>query len=250
MTQAVYEFPLKEKVRNYLRIEQILAQIKAGAAQSEGDSQRYFFEQLFTLLDLFDRLDLRTDIIKDLDSHEKNLVVWSQHPQIDNNALQQTLRSIVHLRDTLKTCKKFGTALKEDKFLASIKQRFSIPGGTCNFDLPNLYFWLQQPLDERQANMRSWLDELAILDNAISIALSFLRERGKLQPLVAKGGFYQGVAEDKVELIRVECDVNGGYYPTLSGNKYRFALRFLWFSPSENQSSAVESDIQFAMANC
>ena len=31
MSEAVFEFPLKEKVRNYLRVEQLLGQLKSTA---------------------------------------------------------------------------------------------------------------------------------------------------------------------------------------------------------------------------
>ncbi|MAD10065.1 MAG: cell division protein ZapD, partial [Alteromonas sp.] len=124
---TVYEFPLKEKVRNYLRIEQLMGQLKLGAAGLDNGLSLYFFEQLFTLLDLFERIDIRTDIIKDLDGHEKNLVHWSQLPNIDNEALQQTLKTIINVRDQLKVSKKISAVLRDDKFLASIRQRFAIP---------------------------------------------------------------------------------------------------------------------------
>lgn len=250
MADTVYEFPLKEKVRNYLRIEQLMAQLKSGAAVSSPQLQLYFFDQLFTLLDLFERIDIRTDIIKDLDAHEKNLQHWAQHPNIDAGALQQTLDSIVSLRDQLKLGKKFGTDLKEDKFLASIRQRFAIPGGALSFDLPNLHFWLHQPVEARQDIMKQWLLTLVNVDETIALCLSFLRERGQFKPYTATNGFYQGVAEDKNELIRVRCAIDEGFYPTLSGNKYRFALRFMWLNPEAGQSASVDEDIRFALASC
>ncbi|AXR07480.1 cell division protein ZapD [Salinimonas sediminis] len=250
MSDTVYEFPLKEKVRNYLRIEQLIAQLKSGASAPSAQLQMYFFDQLFTLLDLFERIDIRTDIVKDLDAHEKNLVYWSQHPNIDSSALENTLRSIVNLRDKLKSCKKFGTELKEDKFLSAIRQRFAIPGGACSFDLPNLHYWLGQPGESRQDTMKSWMLTLVNVEEAIAICLSFLRERGQFRALNATNGFYQGVAEDKNELIRVRCTVDEGYYPNLSGNKYRYALRFMWFTPEPGKSSSVDDDISFSLAAC
>ena len=163
MSEAVFEFPLKEKVRNYLRVEQLLGQLKSSASSESPQLQTVFFEQLFELLDLIERLDLRSDMSKDLDAHEKNLVYWSQHPKIDSAALEQALKTIVTLKQKLKTERRFGSALKEDKFLNAIRQRFAIPGGACSFDLPNLYFWLQQPLAERQAEINGWLHTLSLI---------------------------------------------------------------------------------------
>lgn len=250
MSDTVFEFPLKEKVRNYLRIEQLIAQLKSGASVPSGQVQLYFFDQLFTLLDLFERIDIRTDIIKDLDAHEKNLKHWSEHPNIDAGALQHTLDTIVAKRDKIKMCKKFGTDLKEDRFLASIRQRFAIPGGACSFDLPNLHYWMHQPQEYRQDVMKKWMKTLVDVEETIAICLSFLRERGTFRPVTATNGFYQGVAEDKNELIRVRCSVAEGFYPTLSGNKYRFALRFMWFKAAPDQGTSVDGDVPFSLAAC
>jgi len=250
MSEAVFEFPLKEKVRNYLRLEQLLGQLKSTANVDNTQLQMVFFEQLFELLDLIERLDLRSDMNKDLEAHEKNLVHWSQHPKIDSLALEQALKTVMTLKQKLKSDRRFGSTLKEDKLLSAIRQRFAIPGGTCSFDLPNLHFWLQQPLEKRQREMAQWLDTLTLLDDTITVSLSFIRERGHFHNVIAENGFYQGAAEDKNELIRIKCRVDEGYYPTLSGNKYRYALRFLWFNSSEDQNAAVESNIQFKLAAC
>lgn len=250
MTYAVYEFPLNEKVRTYLRLEQLFKQLNQGVSASEDYQFISFFEALFTLLDLLERLDIRNDILKDIEAHEKNLVHWSQHPKIDTDALQAALQKILKLRDELKHSKKIGASLKEDKFLASIRQRFSIPGGTCSFDLPNLHYWLKQPIENAHQDVRQWLDELKLINDAIDITLSFLRERGRFAEVTAQNGFYQGVAEDKNELIRVYSATNEGFYPMLSGNKYRYAIRFMLFVPSDNGGVAVESDVTFKLASC
>jgi cell division protein ZapD len=88
MSQAIYEFPLNEKVRTYLRLEQLFKQLVHANSATENWQFINFFSSLFTLLDLLERLDLRSDVLKDIEQHEKNLVIWSQHPNIDNEALQ------------------------------------------------------------------------------------------------------------------------------------------------------------------
>lgn len=250
MSQAIYEFPLNEKVRTYLRLEQLFKQLVQAKTATEDWQYINFFNSLFTLLDLLERLDLRTDVLKDIELHEKNLVIWSQHPNIDNEALQHSLQKILRLRESLKGTKKIGADLKEDRFLASIRQRFSIPGGTCSFDLPNLHYWLQQEDGEKHKHVKMWMQELTAIKEAIEITLSFLRERGRFSAFEAEKGFYQGVAEDKNELIRVYCTTNQGYYPMLSGNKYRYAIRFTLFTPTIQGTSAVDSMVTFKLACC
>jgi len=250
MSQAIYEFPLNEKVRTYLRLEQLFKQLVNANSGTEDWQFINFLSSLFTLLDLLERIDLRNDILKDIELHEKNLVIWSQHPDIDNEALQLSLQKILRLRESLKGTKKIGADLKEDRFLASIRQRFTIPGGTCSFDLPNLHYWLRQPPAEKLRCVKGWMAELAAMQAGVAITLSFLRERGRFNPIVAEKGFFQGVAEDKNELIRVISNTDESYYPMLSGNKYRYAIRFTLFSPTLQGRSGVDSVVQFKLACC
>lgn len=250
MSPAVYEFPLNEKVRNYLRIEQLLVQVKTSANGDSKTADIHFFEDLFTLLDLLERLDIRNDIIKDIDAHERNLVHWSQHPKINNDALQQTLQTIIRLREALKTTKKIGSHLKEDSFVSSIRQRFAIPGGACSFDLPNLHFWMNLPQAQRQSMITHWLGSLKVIDDATSLTLSFLRQRGRFENAVANKGFFPGLADDSGELVQVRLDTGSGCYPTLSGNKYRYALRFMQFTHGLEPAKPIDTDLEFQIASC
>jgi cell division protein ZapD len=250
MSQAIYEFPLNEKVRTCLKLEQLFKQLEQGKIASEDWQYINFLDCLFTLLDLSERIDLRNDVLKDIESHEKNLVMWSQYPNIDDDALQFALRKILRLRESLKSNKRVGAELKEDRFLGSIRQRFSIPGGACSFDLPNLHYWLHQPSENKLRDISIWLQELTPIQQAIEMTLSFLRERGRFSATEAEKGFYQGIAEDKNELIRVLSSTDGGYFPMLSGNKYRYAIRFNLFTPTVQGSASVDSKVSFKLACC
>jgi cell division protein ZapD len=250
MPHAIYEFPLNEKVRTYLRLEQLFTQLMQVKQATEQWQYINFLSSLFTLLDLLERVDLRTDVLKDIESHEKNLVLWSQHPNIDNDALQAALQRILRLREQMKGAKKFGSDLKEDRFLAGIRQRFSIPGGTCSFDLPSMHYWLKQPTDYLQNDVNNWMNEVALINSSLEITLSFLRERGRFVDIQANKGFYQGAADDKNELIRVKCATDQGYYPVLSGNKHRYAIRFMLFTPSTQGNTGLGEVVDFKLACC
>ncbi|MDM7859543.1 cell division protein ZapD [Alteromonas sp. ASW11-36] len=250
MSTAVYEFPLNEKVRNYLRIEQLLSQIKSNADAFSASANIHFFEDLFTLLDLLERLDIRNDILKDIDAQERNLVHWSQHPNINNEALQQTLETILRLREALKQNKRIGSDLKEHPFISSIRQRFAIPGGSCSFDLPNLHHWTHLPAEQQAKDKQTWLQTLHVIDNAIALTLSFLRQRGNFTTVEATNGFFPGLSDDRGELVRIKLAVGSGCYPTLSGNKYRYALRFMHFGHGEDASKPVEQTLSFEIASC
>nr|WP_136250310.1 cell division protein ZapD [Ningiella ruwaisensis] len=250
MTIAKYEFPLCEKVRNYLRLEQLFKQLNEVENAKNEFQYLHFFEVLFDLIDLIERLDLRTDFVRDLDLQEKNLVYWSQHPDIDSSALEQALQTIHRLAAEIKTNKKLGSGIREEKFLNNIRQRFAIPGGATTFDLPSLFCWLKQADEIKHKNVQQWRAHLQLVEHSVQMLLSFLRERGRYSTVEAKNGFYQGNVEDKIELIRIKCDNTQGYYPVLSGNKYRYGIKFMALFPEEGSTGALADKIEFEIACC
>lgn len=250
MSVALYEFPLCEKVRNYLRLEQLFAQLnEAKRAQSEYQ-YLYFFEVLFNLIDMVDRLDLRTDFVRDIDAHERKLLHWSQHPNIDNEALEIALQNLTRLGSELKKNKKLGASLRDERFLSNIRQRFSIPGGVTSFDLPSLFCWLKQPNTNKQTDMEKWMKQLSLVDRSLAMLLSFLREKTTFQNMVSKSGFYQGTVEDKIELVRIQCNRASGIYPVVSGSRNRYGVKFMQLNPESGTSGAVTGTIEFQLACC
>ena len=250
MPIAVYEFPLCEKVRNYLRFEQLFKQLAHTATFDSEYESLHFFDVLFTLLDLLERLDIRTDFIRDIDVHEKNLVHWSSHPNIDTSALEEVLKNLHRLLSELKRTNKLGSSLKDDRFLSSIRQRFSIPGGATSFDLPHLFCWLKQSKEVRNKDITLWLNQLALVRENITLLMQFLRERGRYEEVLGTKGFYQGVVTDKIDLIRVRCANSEGYFPVLSGNKYRYGIRFMQLNPEAGSTGGIVDDIKFEIACC
>lgn len=248
MSLVIYEHPLNEKLRTFMRVEHLFAQIDNCKDLQYEFQPMGFFEALFALIEILERSDLRNDLSKELERSEQNLVKWAQHPQICNDVLQETLRKVVSLQSTLGKKHKVCSSLKEDPFLSSIRQRFTIPGGSCNFDLPQLHFWMQQTPQQKYQHIDNWLAQLKSTQQAINILLTFVRERGSFGSIKAKAGFYQDNTEN-IELLRIKYTPAYGAFPTVSGNKYRYAIRFMRLC-DETGKINTDEDIMFSLARC
>ena len=246
--EIVYEHPLNTKIRTYLRIEHLFTQLSGLRATQDEALQLSFFSTLFSLLDVLDRTDIKPDQLKDLERCESQLVQWSRHPAVSDQKLQPLLQQALHYQTDLLRCGKLAVPLKDDKFLGPLRQRFFIPGGTCYFDLPQLHFWYTQPLETRQKSAQDWIGQLQLVERAIGFVLTFIRERGQFQPLVAENGFFQSNTE-QFELLRIRYNTDSGVYPTVSGNKYRFAIRFMQLCDETGRNNC-EKDVSFALASC
>lgn len=250
MSVALYEFPLYEKVRNYLRLEQSFAQLNEAQNAKSEFQYLHFLEVLFNIIDLIERLDLRTDFLRDIDVHEKKLVHWSQHPDIDKDALNQALQTLHRLSGEIKRNKKLGASLRDERFLSNIRQRFATPGGATSFDLPSLFCWLKQDDEPKQADMQQWKLQLDLIENSLQMLLSFLREKARFQAIECKNGYYQGSVEEKIELVRIQCDLSLGIYPVVSGTRNRFGVKFMRLNPPVGSSGAITNMVNCQLATC
>jgi len=248
MTTILYEHPLNERIRNYLKLEQLFAQAQGCLSCDISVSQSVFFNALFAILDTLERNDLRGDLIKDLEKLEQNLVVWSKAPGIDNCALEENLQQTVKLVCQLKSTSPTWWQLKEDKFLASLKQRFAIQGGNSSFDLPQLQYWVNRPQDEYHKDIQHWLSLLSQIQNALNLVLKFIRQRAEFEKISTESGFYQDNGENLV-LLRLRINQKAQYYPTISGNKFRYSIRFML--PCEDNGRRYSNHAtEFELAQC
>ena len=239
----IYDFPLNEKSRTYLRLESLFSQIRDNLESDQSWAHIAFFKGLFDLQELLERGDLRADLIKDLERLGQRLSHWASLPDVDLEQIQRMQQESTQLSRSLLSSPRPGARLKEDRLLGSIRQRFSIPGGLCAFDVPQLHHWLVTPAVGRHQQMQQWLSDINLLMNAISLLLRLWRESGHFSDQVATNGFFQDTAEG-AELIRIRLTGSQSYYPPRSGHKTRFALRFL---PTTEQPIG---DVSFQLACC
>ncbi len=226
MTTILYEHPLNERIRNYLKLEQLFVQVNSCVNADLHANHQAFFNALFTIIDTLERSDIKGELIKDLEKLQQNLVIWSQAPDINSRALDNNLRETVGLVCQLKANNQTWYQLKENKLLASLKQRFAIQGGNSSFDLPQLQFWLHQPTEQVATQIKHWLSLLTNIENSLALVLKFIRQRAEFKLIETESGFYQDSGEGLL-LLRIKVSQHAQYYPTISGNKFRYSIRFM-----------------------
>lgn len=248
MTAILYEHPLNERIRNYLKLEQLFTQVsdclQCGIAISHGT----FFSSLFAIIDTLERNDIRGDLIKDLEKLEQNLVIWSQIPAVDSTIIEENLRSTIALSSQLKKASPQWLQLKDDKFLSGLKQRFAIQGGSSHFDLPQLQFWLNQAPQYIEQQCQQWLSSLAQINQALALILKFTRQRAEFITINTESGFYQDSGEGLV-LLRIKVNAELACYPTVSGNRFRYSIRFVLPCEESGRKYAKQA-MSFQLAQC
>jgi len=248
MSSVLFEHPLNERIRNYLKLEQLFKYLNVSSSGDINASHITFFNALFSIVDTLERNDIRGDLIKELEKLEQHLVVWSQAPDVDTSLLEDNLKQTVALLCDLKKTKQKWLDYRDIKFLTGLKQRFAMQGGTCAFDLPQLHFWLSQDNTSLKNEMQSWINLFSTVFSSLSLILKFIRLRGEFINIDTENGFYQDNGENLL-LLRIKTPENSNFYPTVSGNKFRYSIRFV-MPCNEMGRRYLNQPTNFELARC
>lgn len=250
--KITYEQPLNEKIRTFLRLEFLFLQTQHNLeGRSEWDS-RATLSGLIEILNVCGRTDLKTELLRELDRHSIMLARFERVPEVDQGRLREVLSEVDALIDRLHaTSGQFGQSLRNNEFISSIRQRSTIPGGLCDFDLPAYHYWLQRPAKERLADLQEWLAPLDPMRLAIDVILRLTRESASPTQEVAPAGFFQRSLDQDTpsQLVRVAVSARLPYYSEISGGKHRFTVRFL--APmTDGRTVQATADVEFDLTCC
>ncbi len=105
----------------------------------------HFFRNVSELLDVFERGEVRTELLKELDRQQRKLQTRIGVPGVDQSRIEALIQQLKAAGSVLISAPRIGQFLREDRLIALVRQRLSIPGGCCSFDLPTLHIWLHLP---------------------------------------------------------------------------------------------------------
>lgn len=252
-TQIIYEFPLNERIRMFMRLELLFRQLEHFLAGATTWDKRAAIDTLLDIMAIFSRNDIKSEVLKELDRHANILTHLANNQSVNKSKLNTILEEMSRISKNLyANSGKTGLNVMKNDFLQSIAQRSSIPGGSCSFDLPVYHYWLEQQSTLASNNLKQWIQPFATLRNAIDIILNSIRNSTEATEKVAQAGFFQLALESSYsyQLLRVGIDRNISCYAEISGGKHRFSIRFM--TPAAETGRALQSsdDIFFQLSCC
>lgn len=255
---VLYEYPFNEGIRTMLRLEHLFDRLGELATRDAPVDHHFALATIFEIMDVASRADLKSDLLKELERHRTQYQAYRGHPGIDEAALGKVIGRIDHAFAGLNALQgKAGQALAANDWLMSIRSRISIPGGTCEFDLPAYYAWQQHGPQERRADLEGWMSTLTPMAEALQVLLGLLRDSGTPQRMVASGGQYQqslqtpqSAGPGKVyQLLRLRIDRASGLVPEITGHRLMVSVRFMK-PDAEGRLRPAGTDTTFELSLC
>lgn len=249
--QMVYEQPLNEKTRSFLRLEFLFEQARAHTFRHSSWDSRAALNALFDILNVFSRSDIKTELMKELERQASFLDRLTENPQVDRSRLDEVLGEMDILIDRLYAMHNNSLDLRNNEFLSAIRQRSAIAGGCCDFDLPTYHYWLSQAEEKRILDLQAWLEPFDPIHQATTLVLRLIRDSGEASEEIAEAGFYQRSLDssNSCQLLRVNLPDDSPFFPEISGGKHRFTIRFMEHSILERPQQSKEN-IPFTLTCC
>jgi cell division protein ZapD len=250
---VIYEQPLNERMRAFLRLEFLWNQSVFHSSSPNPWSSRAAVGSLLEILAITARGDSRGDVLKELERQMTLLRDYQNRPGVDGARLRAVLATLVRRREELNSAgSNFMQPLRDSEFLNAIKHRSAIPGGTCEFDLPDYFHWLNRSPAVREHDLDDWMSRLRPLCESVSELLWVTRENARPKKETAPGGVYQIAFEREhpVQLLRIELPAGSELFPEVSGSHYRCSVRFLHWNGVQARPVQPQEDIPFTLTCC
>ena len=214
-----YEFPLNERIRKFLRIEEIFRKMEAQIKNKKDFSAHSCFSTYFDILSCASRADIKVELIQEIE--KQRLKLKSKIKTKKNIKIQVELDKI---RTQLEKSKIMtGFNFGGDKFLHELKTRSNSPFGIVTTDFPEFQFWLETTsIQDRKNYFKNKLNEFKPINLAITILMNLLRTNVVTKLMETKTGEvqYKLTPLMKNDLVIITLPSVPKCFPNISSNKY------------------------------
>jgi cell division protein ZapD len=249
---VLYEYPFNESIRTMLRLEHLFDRLGQLMARETPLDHHFALVTIFEIIDVASRADLKSDLLKELERHKNQLNGYRGNPGVAEALLDEVVARIDKAYAGLnKLVGKAGASLSTNEWLMSIRSRISIPGGTCEFDLPAYYTWQQFLPARRRNDLIQWTQSLMPLAEALQVLLGLLRDSGSAHKVAAVAGqFQQSLGAGRVfQLLRMRIDPSLGLVPEISGHRLMISIRMMR-QDEEGRLRPALQDASFELTLC
>jgi len=248
----LYEFPLNERMRTLLKLEQQFKRFRDSLICSQACNAHSAITALVEIYRLLEYSAADKILLEEKLKYYQNLERLAQTPSIDTVALHNVLFKLKESIDALQEFNFSKITFMQQELFKSYSNRMPLPGGSMCFDTPLLHYWLKQSTHQHQESCESWISELQAVENGILLLLHLIRQCHFPTKEMAKyGQFTQNLKHsDDIQLIKVEYNNDLAVYPKISADKHRANIQFFDAILEQKIHKTTHQDIPFELTLC
>ena len=250
-SQILYEFPITSRVRSFLRFEYLIDHLESLINANSNPLET--IRALHQILELIQHNDIKSELLRHIRWQEQELQKFTDSSPVDQDKL---LQIVEEKQETIKNLDELNLSLSDytnNYFLSSAKLRLNVPGGTCNFDLPEMHAWLHFSDDVRHESFKDWFRPFSKLNIALKSTLSLTRMSAEFSKEVAEDGYYMSDSRSNKNsscMIRIKANADSKIYPEISAGTHHFRVYFYKIENLATRPCKTNQDIHFELSNC
>ncbi len=250
---CTYEQPLCERMRLFMRLESMFAQMRDFHLADEYYTIKLFLDALFDVLDFLHRYEIRAEILNELQRLQSAITRDRLHTEMIAMT-QPKLEEAIHL--SLQTIYDVNlnliSNLRENELFNSLRQRNFNQSGNCLFEVPAYQFWLAKNGGESNPFLIHCHRLFASISEAIALVLRIIRASAvPTREYSDDGMFLRTLNRDRRnQMLRVHLTAEDKVFPRISGNNHRLAIRFMEQENPQMRSTQTEKPLAFSLQIC
>lgn len=250
---STYEQPLSERIRLFMRLESMFCQMKNFHRADEYYSIQLFLDALFDVLDFLHRYEIRSEIIKELQSYKSALEREQFVPFSSAEEYKSTLSAIdLSIQEAHDINFNPISALRENELFNSLRQRNFNQSGNCLFEVPAYQYWLLQHTDCENLFLQHCYEMFLPIARAVNLLLRLVRIGAKITEEYTEDGIFLKTLDHnkRNQMIRIHLSPEQKVFPRISGDRHRFSVRFMTQNNPEYRAEQINTSVHFSLQTC
>ena len=252
MSEHIYELPINERLRTFMRVEFLYKRLKYSLKNDDTWALRSSINTLLEIYSILSRTDVRREILFDLDRYIFQMTKYQDDPMVDREVAKEKNLQLENLRNDLDV---IGTGylkkIRDIEFVDSLLHRHTLPGGRAEFDMPKYKFWLDSGITRTRRDIKEWVGVIKPVCDSIYQIIWLLRESSEAISTVAINGLYNHQIErnSQISLVRIFLS-NNNVFPEISGGKHLISIRFLNWAKTDEGTTQANKNVRFKISLC
>ncbi len=246
MSTIVYEYPTNQQTRKFLRLEQAFKTVRDLLAIQQPPAQKAALFRMMEIIDFFERNDIRSELLKELERLQQTMQVLIDNPAVDSSKLNYFMNQLSRLSGSLTLEGRPCDVLKQDEFLTIVRQKWSLGASLCSFDSPQIKHFVCMGSDYTYEKLSAWMEKIKIYRTSANVILRLYRESGAFNQCITQKLNYQESIENKIKMVAIKLPIEIPFVPEVSLGAHRLSMQL---KPVINSSASEDIEIQFAIAH-
>ena len=247
----IYEQPVAENIRNFLKCEYLFEKFNAALLQEDLWGVKSSISTLLEMSDFIMRINLKIELLKDL----KKCMLYLKALTNDNNVKTIELNDYISKIETsinmINNINESPSKLIVDnEFLMQINNKIHIPAGDNFFDMPGYLNFLSSSKSSIIEHINIWYEPFSPLISASKLILNIRRNTSDfLLRTSSKSYFEQKIDKNsRVDLVRIKLLKKDNIYPVISVNRQNISVIFKNSYGRDKLSKPITENSEFALS--